>query len=1057
MDRPEPGLLKWSPNANRDSFLHINLQHRVVQLYEPTGHAHRGRFDYRKVSKHDDTPPLTTYDWSPSTPGLVAVGTSTGIVNLLRVDDSSNAYMELGLKVARTCLAVAFNTTGLLAVGLDRVRNDQCLHIWDINRLSAVHASGSGFSASTEPFREPWKRLEHNASISSIKFFEDNPQTLVVGIKGSGLRLHDLREGNEAVVTFQTKNNNNLAIDYADQNYFASSALDSPGVMVWDRRALSRNVASQSYLDAVDADDMPFGGALKLDRAVDIESDPQARTDRNSFIRKLAYCRDHRGMLAVLSRLGQLKVFSTQPSEYLPTDAASDSPQLLQVRKSNEMDNFYSEVDRKNDRIVSFDWLTMPSAALRPRLLVLRASGSFEILEVPAFTRTYPYKLTPWQAPYRGLAEGSSYHSIMKFDTSQTIETLGPFFVENALSEIPIFGPHKADVGAIAEEALKTYAPEDDLLIDEAASTLPLPENFLGAKSVAEKLQALRAYIQDISRSKETDSGAPSRKLSSISLDPTPGSSNRSLHENLLKSTAELTGFPKAAQVILDHVMLLRAQEKYLFDCRVNRAIVADDPWLKSVWGWIGGAEEACEDGGMMSHPLDLSYLGVNAIWTNNLGERPSSRIVEGAPHVGAAIWQRCINGICKRRGVHNFDGIDTQKPYHRQLMLDICLWGASAVAEDTVDTSGKSIEKASFWYTRMTAHALFRGDSEGAVRILKDASKAHPELLFVSLALQLVSKGDRNVAAEQLDFDEAVAAKSDPYLRAISSYIATGDWATIANQISLPLRDRTFVAVRNFDDDQLTQWLAAEVEEAINEGDIEGIVLTGITENMVDILAKYVEKFHDIQTATLIMSFCAPRYIDDYRCTAWRNAYRAYLQRHKAFYQRTKFEVESTKRSKRDGRPTIKPPSRQIALRCVYCDAETSLLRASPAAPLTGGGPASASIPGPFHNGRGVVHNPYTEKILTPGIACPNCKRHLPRCVVCLEVVGIPRSDTPAAAADPEATKLASRFPTFCLKCEHVLHLDHARQWFARHNECPVPECRCRCNFRANPELNYR
>lgn len=174
--------------------------------------------------------------------------------------------------------------------------------------------------------------------------------------------------------------------------------------MVWDRRALSRNVASASYLDAVDADDMPFGGALKLDRAVDIESDPQARTDRNSFIRKLAYCRDHRGMLAVLSRLGQLKVFSTQPSEYLSTDAESESPQLLQVRKSNEMDNFYSEIDRKNERIVSFDWLTMPSAALRPRVLVLRANGSFEILEVPAFTRTYPYKLTPWQTPYRGLA-----------------------------------------------------------------------------------------------------------------------------------------------------------------------------------------------------------------------------------------------------------------------------------------------------------------------------------------------------------------------------------------------------------------------------------------------------------------------------------------------------------------------------------------------------------------------------------------------------------------------------------------------------------------------------
>lgn len=400
----------------------------------------------------------------------------------------------------------------------------------------------------------------------------------------------------------------------------------------------------------------------------------------------------------------------------------------------------------------------------------------------------------------------------------------------------------------------------------------------------------------------------------------------------------------------------------------------------------------------------------------------------------------------------------------------------------DSAVTGDKAAARMSTWYTRMTALALFRGHNEEAIQLLKEGSKAHPELLFVSLALQLVSKGDRGEAA-QLDFDEVVAAKTDPYLRAISSYIATGDWAMIAKQRSLPLRDRTFVAVRNFDDARLTEWLASEVEEAIAEGDIEGIVLTGITEKTVDILATYISKFHDVQTATLIMSFCAPRYIDDYRCTAWRTAYRAYLQRHKAFYQRTKFEVECTKRSKRDpsGRPTIKPPSRQIALRCVYCDAETSLLQTAHQSSASLGGSGNlqgpTTIPGPYHaqqnNGRGGgsgsgqhSHAPptpssYSDK-LTPnaGIACPNCKRHLPRCVVCLEIVGVPRSDAPAlaAAADVEAaSKLALSFPSFCLRCEHVLHLDHARQWFARHNECPVSECRCRCSFRANPELQYR
>jgi hypothetical protein len=352
------------------------------------------------------------------------------------------------------------------------------------------------------------------------------------------------------------------------------------------------------------------------------------------------------------------------------------------------------------------------------------------------------------------------------------------------------------------------------------------------------------------------------------------------------------------------------------------------------------------------------------------------------------------------------------------------------------------------------TAKALFRGNTQQAIQLLKKASGKHPELLFVSLALQLIGKegetgGEKGVSKGKLDFDEAIASKTDPYLRAISSLIATGDWTAIANQKSLPLSDRAYVAVRNFSDDQLTTWLEEQVAQAVESGDIEGIVLTGISDRLVDILARYVEKFHDFQSAALITSICAPRYIDDFRCRAWRNAYRAYLQRHRLFLQRTKFEVESTKRSKRDGRPTVPLPGRQIALRCVYCDAETSLNRHHQLAAAGGSASDNAAAPNP---------NPLMNTSINAGISCPNCGRHLPRCVVCLEVVGIPRTERPETTSGSDnETKLAVMFPTFCLKCEHVLHLDHARMWFQRHFECPVPECRCRCNFRANPELNYK
>ncbi|KAK7969140.1 hypothetical protein PG988_008213 [Apiospora saccharicola] len=1045
MDRPEPGLIKWSPNSAYDSFLHVNLQHRIVQFYEATGHAQRGHFDFKKRTKHDDFPPLTTYDWSPSIPGLVAVGTSSGVVNLLRVDDDSNAYMELNLRVSRLCHAVAFNTGSLLAVGLERVRNDQCLHIWDVSRVSPIDANIPGFALDNSSILDPVHRLEPSVAVSSVKFFEDSPQTLAAGIKNQGIRIYDLRDPTGAVITYPTKMNNNLSIDYKDPNYFASTALDQPSVVIWDRRATSRPSSSPAYLEAVDNDDLPWGAALKLDLAIDVE--PEQFADKHSLIRSLRFCRNQRGLLGVLSRTGQLKVLDLHREFTTPDMEYEGSPELLQVRRSYELDLGYSSHDKRNDRIVSFDWVTVDSPALTPRAIVLRANGAFDILEKPSHTTDHVYDMVPWQAPYRGIEESDSYHDLMQFDASQFPEMVGPLLVHEALSDVPIFGDTPADVDAIVNHTLSSQPSEYHKTYDVEASGKGLPETYTNGSSMAEKLRALRQFSKEISR--ETKSNGKSGKrhstveditqdMDNLSTDRPGPPSNRQLHERLLSLTQETAGFPKDAHALLDHVALLRASDKYLFNFAANRDLVSDDPWIRDVWDWITGAEQDAEDEGMTAMGIDLSYMGTRTIWANDLGQRNEGRLAEGMAIPDRAAWERCLQSIIKPFGLPKYEGAETKWPAHRQACMRVCSWGRSNQTDFTDFTKTPVSERTSSWHTMATAHALFRGDTKEAIQILKRASTEFPELLFVSLALQLIGRGDVDLAKEQLDFDDAVASKTDPYLRAISSLIATNNWETIANQDSLPLRERTFVAFRYFDDETLSRWLDKQVARAVHTGDVEGIVLTGITERLVDILAKYVEKFNDVQTATLITSICAPRYIDDYRCHAWRNAYRAYLQRHKAFYHRTKFEVESTKKSKRDGVPTVKPPSRQIALRCVYCDAEYELSKSGVSQPPVTG-----------------LRNPLMTTSMKSGVACPNCGRHLPRCVVCLEVVGVSRSDKPEAATDPEK-KVAARFPTFCLKCEHVLHLDHARQWFARHVECPVPECRCRCNLRANPELNY-
>lgn len=159
-------------------------------------------------------------------------------------------------------------------------------------------------------------------------------------------------------------------------------------------------------MQAVEEDDLPWGGALRFDRVIETDSDPFLAEGKHSLIRSLRYCRDHRGLLAVLSRTGQLRVLETNRERTSASASVSNSPELLQVRKSHEMDTSYAETSRKNNRIVSFDWVTLGSPVLRPRLLVLRANGSFEILEQPSHTSDHVFKMVPWQAPHRGLEGG---------------------------------------------------------------------------------------------------------------------------------------------------------------------------------------------------------------------------------------------------------------------------------------------------------------------------------------------------------------------------------------------------------------------------------------------------------------------------------------------------------------------------------------------------------------------------------------------------------------------------------------------------------------------------
>lgn len=147
----------------------------------------------KQLSQHTDFSNARTFDWSPTEEAIVAVGLTSGEAALLRIDDNSNGVLSFNVKNPRPCNAIALSSNGHLASGLEKVRNDFCLNIWDINyRLSTWDRKSRGW-ASTRPQYEPMRRLATSETISSIKFFSDVPDSLVTGVKGQFVRIYDLR------------------------------------------------------------------------------------------------------------------------------------------------------------------------------------------------------------------------------------------------------------------------------------------------------------------------------------------------------------------------------------------------------------------------------------------------------------------------------------------------------------------------------------------------------------------------------------------------------------------------------------------------------------------------------------------------------------------------------------------------------------------------------------------------------------------------------------------------------------------------------------------------
>ena len=174
--------IRWSPHSTEENprFMVVDVASNRLRLCEVEDFDDAD-FKFKDITCKAKLPNFTAFDWSKNRESVVAIGLSTGEAAVLRLDDESNTPYSFSIKHSRKCNTIAFNTESLLATGLDRVRNDFSLNVYSLDsdlRSSSV---------------EPLRKLSSSEAITSIKFFSEQPETLLAGVSRQCIRLYDLR------------------------------------------------------------------------------------------------------------------------------------------------------------------------------------------------------------------------------------------------------------------------------------------------------------------------------------------------------------------------------------------------------------------------------------------------------------------------------------------------------------------------------------------------------------------------------------------------------------------------------------------------------------------------------------------------------------------------------------------------------------------------------------------------------------------------------------------------------------------------------------------------
>ncbi|KAM9025001.1 GATOR2 complex protein MIOS isoform 2-T3 [Guaruba guarouba] len=415
--------------------------------------------------------------------------------------------------------------------------------------------------------------------------------------------------------------------------------------------------------------------------------------------------------------------------------------------------------------------------------------------------------------------------------------------------------------------------------------------------------------------------------------------------------------------------MRLRALSRYGLDTEQvwrNHLLAGnEDPQLKSLWYTLHFMKQYTED---MDQKLTgnkgpLVYAGIKSIVKSSLGTTENLRHSRSGPDRQADIIQYLSE--------------------ERSLALQLCGWIKKGTDLD-VEPFINSLEQEGDW-ERAAAVALFNLDIRRAIQILnKGASSGKGDLNLNVVAMALSGYTDEKNSLWREMCSTLRLQLNNPYLCAMFAFLTSesGSYDGVLYENNVAVRDRVAFACKFLNDAQLNRFIEKLTNEMKDAGNLEGILLTGLTKDGVDLMESYVDRTGDVQTASYCMlqvfvscNFCGKSI--SYSCSAIPHQGRGFSQ-YGVSGSPTKSKVTSC------------PGCRKPLPRCALC----------------------------------------LINMGTPVSSCP----------------GGSKSDEKVDLSKDKKLAQFNNWFTWCHNCRHGGHAGHMLSWFRDHTECPVSACSCKC-----------